>query len=479
MAQLLIIDDEPAICWGLEKLGRSLGHEVRIASSAEQALELAARGPADVVVLDVRLPGLSGLEAMAALRERLGGAPIIVITAYGDLETAVEAVRRGAYEYVVKPFDLEKIERVLRRALEHAAQRDEAFGAAPPMASDAAHGLIGATPIMQEVFRRIALVAPHDACVLLVGESGTGKELVARAIHRYSRRAAGPFVAVNVAALSPALAESELFGHVRGAFTGADASRTGLLAQAGGGTLFLDEVADIPLPVQVKLLRAVEHGEVTPVGSGVPVRTDFRLVSATHQDLRERVREGSFRHDLYYRLCTFQIDLPPLRERVADIEPLALHFAQRFARGREVRFSTAALEELKRRRWHGNVRELRNAVEHAVIVAGDGALAPEHFPAESPPLETAHKPGDARQRISDAVADWAAAQLPHAAEGDELHAQLLEIVEPPLLRAALAAHGDQAAAAARVLGMHRITLRRKLDQYAGRPVGDEDEANPE
>jgi two-component system nitrogen regulation response regulator GlnG len=472
MAQLLIVDDEPAICWGLEKLGRSLGHEVRIASSAEQALELAEQQPADAVVLDVRLPGISGLEAMEALRQRLDGAPIIVITAYGDLETAVEAVRCGAFEYVVKPFDLEKIERVLHRALEHAARGDDA-GAPRDVATGAEHGLIGATPVMQEVFRRVALVAPHDACVLLAGESGAGKELVARAIHRYSRRAAGPFVAVNVAALSASLAESELFGHVRGAFTGADAPRTGLLAQAGGGTLFLDEVADIPLAVQVKLLRALEHGEVTPVGSGRPVKTDFRVVSATHQDLRERVREGAFRHDLYYRLCTFQIDLPPLRERPADIEPLALHFAQRFAGGRAVRFSPAALDELKRRRWHGNVRELRNAVEHAVIVAGDGVLVPDHFPAEAPPL--AAEPRDVRQRIADAVRSWAEAQLPQAAEGADLHARLLEIVEPPLLRAALAAHGDQVASAARVLGMHRITLRKKLDQYEGSPVGEDDD----
>jgi two-component system nitrogen regulation response regulator GlnG len=399
-----------------------------------------------------------------------------VITAYGDLETAVEAVRRGAYEYVVKPFDLDKIERVLHRALEHAARRVES--STPPSATSAAeHGLIGGTPVMQEVFRRVALVAPHDACVLLYGESGSGKELIARAIHRYSHRSAGPFVAVNVASLSASLAESELFGHVRGAFTGADAARTGLLAQASGGTLFLDEVADIPPPVQVKLLRALEHGEVTPVGSGKPVKTNFRVISATHQDLRERVREGEFRHDLYYRLCTFQIDLPPLRDRRDDVEPLARYFAERFAEGHAVHFSAEALDELRRRPWHGNVRELRNVVEHAMIVAGGGTLMPEHFPAAAPPVISREQERGAAQQIADSVRVWAETQVQFAQDGAELHARLLEIVEPPLFRAALAANAEQVAAAARVLGMHRITLRKKLDQYEGREHGDESPAN--
>ncbi|MEQ8787245.1 MAG: sigma-54 dependent transcriptional regulator [Pirellulaceae bacterium] len=466
MARLLIVDDEPSICWGLEKLGRSLGHEVRTASSAEQALELSRQEAADVAVLDVRLPGMSGLEALAPLRRQLEGAPVIVITAYGDLETAVEAVRQGAYEYVVKPFDLDKIENVLRRALEQASRRVEPVEPREVEIDVEAEGLIGSTPAMQEVFRRVALVAPHDACVLLQGESGTGKDLVARAIHRYGPRAEGPLVAVNVASLSSSLAESELFGHVRGAFTGADAERVGLLAQAHGGTLFLDEVADIPLPLQVKLLRALEHGSVTPVGSGLPTKTDFRVISATHQDLREKVRRGEFRHDLYYRLCTFQIDLPPLRDRADDVETLARYFARRFSSGL-VTFSPAALEGLRHRSWHGNVRELRNAVEHAVIVARDTAILPEHFPTEAAPL-VSREPRNPSQQIAAAVREWAEAQLIGATEGAELHARLLEIVEPPLLEAALAACGDQAAAAARVLGIHRVTLKKKLDEHQAR-----------
>ncbi|MEX2174541.1 MAG: sigma-54 dependent transcriptional regulator, partial [Pirellulaceae bacterium] len=301
---LLVIDDEQAICWGLAQLGKRLGHQVRTAASAERGLELAAQQPPDLILLDVRLPGMDGLTALPQLRALAPAAPVVVMTAHGDLSTAVEAVRQGAIDYVAKPFDLDQIERIVQRGL---AQPATTPAAEIDVQTD---GLLGRTPAMQEVFKRIALVAPADACVMLAGESGTGKELVARAIHRYSRRSGGPFVAVNVAALNTTLAESELFGHVRGAFTGAEQPRAGLLVEADGGTLFLDEVADIPLPVQVKLLRALEHAEVLPVGSGRTVPTNFRVVTATHQDLPQKVRQGEFRHDLYYRLATFQIDLP-------------------------------------------------------------------------------------------------------------------------------------------------------------------------
>ena len=249
---------------------------------------------------------MDGLTAISHFRQQLGNVPIIVITAYGDLRTAVAAVRQGAFEYIVKPFDAHRVQHVLERAL-----------ATPQL--DAPHrvtvvdGFVGKTPAMQEAFNQIALASASNACVLLQGESGTGKELAARAIHKHSRRAQQPFVVINVASLSETLAESELFGHVRGAFTGADHARTGLLVRADGGTLFLDEVADIPLPVQIKLLRAVEHGEVTPVGANDPVKTNFRVISASHQNLLSKVQEGAFRHDLYFRISAFRITLPPLR----------------------------------------------------------------------------------------------------------------------------------------------------------------------
>ncbi len=468
MSKLLVVDDEESICWGLRRLGEQSGLEVATASSAERALEALDDVNPDVIILDVRLPGIDGLSAIEQIRERIGQVPIIIITAHGDLHTAVDAVRNGAFEYIVKPFDLEKVQGVLARAL--AGRPDEPtsdVSVEPPA------GLVGKSLAMQDVYKNIALAAGSDACVLLCGESGTGKELAARAIHKFSHRAKGPFVAVNVAALNPSLAESELFGHVRGAFTGAEYDRDGLLVQADGGTLFLDEVADIPLGLQIKLLRALDHGEIVPVGSNDGVRTGFRLISATHQDLLAKVREGAFRHDLYYRLCAFQIDMPPLRERREDIRPLAEHFVNLLVEGETLPrpvFSREAFAELSRRPWHGNVRELRNVVEHAVIVARRGVIEPEHLPQATDLVPADQKAGEAgiETSLSDLVSRWASAELKRAADGragGDLYERLLGIVEPPLLKAVLEKHHGQCANAARDLGMHRTTVRKKLDQY--------------
>ncbi len=290
MAHLLIVDDEQSICWGLSKLAAEMGHSASTAASAEQGLADADQRLPDAILLDIRLPGIDGLTAMGRFRDRCGPVPIVVMTAYGDLNTAVTSVRNGAFDYLTKPFDLQTARRVIRRVLEY---HPEAVSAAPSSAGEEEPlRLVGHSPVMQDVFKRIALVAPSDACVHLYGESGTGKELVARAIHRHSRRSKGPFVAVNVASLSPSLAESEMFGHVRGAFTGADQGRAGLLERAHGGTIFLDEVADIPMDLQVKLLRALEHSEILPVGGNRPVQTDFRIISATHRNLAEQVAQG-------------------------------------------------------------------------------------------------------------------------------------------------------------------------------------------
>lgn len=464
MARLLIIDDEPSITWGLKRLGESLGHEVTGVSSAEQALEAAKRSQFDVVVLDVRLPGRDGLSAMSNLRDLVGDAPIIVITAYGDLQTAVEAVRRGAFEYLVKPFDLDRAQQVIDRALEHRSSSGAPVPEAPQVA-----GFVGKTPAMQEAFKHIALAAASDAGVLIIGESGVGKELAARAIHRYSRRAAGPFVPANIASLNPSLAESELFGHTRGAFTGADQARTGLLVQAHGGTLFLDEVADIPPEIQVKLLRVLDQGEVYPVGGREPVRTDFRVISATHQNLLAKVEDGSFRHDLYFRLCSFQLALPPLRERVDDIEDLAEHFLRQIAAGseeRRARLSTAALAELKRRPWCGNVRELRNALEHASTLARGGVIGPEHLPPPAPLTIVQRQAAQTdTSKIDSLIRAWAADRLRAGDAEGTLHEELLSLVEPPLFREALLRHHGQVAAAARELGLHRTTLKKKMEQY--------------
>jgi len=464
MAQLLIVDDEQSICWGLTKLAENLRHAATVASSAEQAFAIAEKQPPDAILLDVRLPGMDGLSAMRRFRELCEGAPIIVMTAYGDLATAVEAVRNGAFEYLVKPFELGVAQRAIERALDAAAREpaqtvDSAARASSPR-------IIGSSPAIQEVFKRIAMVAPTDACVHVRGESGSGKERDARAIHQYRRRSAGPFVPVNVASLSPALAESELFGHVRGAFTGAEQGRKGLLEQADGGTLFFDEAADIPPAIQVKLLRVLEYGEILPVGANRPVRSDFRVVSATHQNLHERVARGEFREDLYYRLIAFEIEVPPLRERASDVAELAEYFLETLAAKNgcpRPAIASETLAALAARPWHGNVRELRNALEHALILARGGAILPEHLPPPTPP---AGDGGQTRQAMLAAmIRDWVRREMNAPGPKTDLHDRLLRLVEPPLFQEVLDRHRGQYSAAAKELGLHRVTLKRKVEQY--------------
>jgi DNA-binding NtrC family response regulator len=470
MPHLLIVDDEQSICWGLSKLAEQLGYSAATAASAEQGIATAGKSRPDVIMLDVRLPGMDGLAAMQHFQKAAPAAPIVVMTAYGELSTAVAAVRNGAFDYLTKPFDLALAQRVIENALKHSARPVDDAVRTPPKTP--AGLIVGASPPMQEVFKRIALVAPSEACVHVRGESGTGKELAARAIHRYSRRAAGPFVAVNMASLSPTLAESELFGHVRGAFTGAEQSRKGLLEQAGGGTIFLDEVADIPVALQAKLLRVLEFGEIVPVGGDRAVQSDFRLISATHQNLQERVAEGAFRHDLYFRLITFEIEMPPLRQRTDDIGPLAEHFLDMLADrnpGPRPAISPEALAELRRRDWFGNVRELRNAIEHAMILARGGIISPEHLPPPVLPAGLAHSGQD--EAIAMLIRGWAQAQLEGRAEVQDLYERFLRLVEPPLLKAALQHSGGQCLAASRRLGLHRTTLRKKLDELG---IGGED-----
>jgi two-component system nitrogen regulation response regulator GlnG len=472
LPSILVVDDEQSICWGLARLGESLGHVVRVAASAEHALRNVERECPDVIILDVRLPGIDGLTAIERFQNQCGSVPIIVITAYGDLQTAVDAVRHGAFDYIAKPFDVDKIKRTLACAL---ACRNTGAVTTPPIHVE---GMVGRSPAMQEIYKQIALAAASDASVLLAGESGTGKELAARAIHRFSPRASGPFVAVNVAALSPALAESELFGHVRGAFTGAESSRTGLLPQANGGTLFLDEVADIPLATQAKLLRVLEYGEVLPVGASEPVSCDFRVISATHRDLAQRVEEGAFRHDLYFRLNAFAIHLPPLRERPQDIADLAEYFTTALAKPPWTSRATISREthaELERRPWLGNVRELRNAIEHALIMARGRAIQPEHLPRHVAILPPDAAPGDAEAAIIAAVTRWAQQNLHNSELHGQLYERLINVIEQPLFELALDRHNGQFATAARVLGIHRTTLRKKLP---GRGPDDLSDTNP-
>jgi len=466
VSHILIVDDEAAVCWSLERALVHEGHSVGVAASAEEALVLAQKQRPDAVVLDVRLPGMDGLSALGRLRERIGNVPVIVVTAYGNLDTAVRALEGGAFDYLAKPFDLDQALGTLGRALRAARGKagddpaDSAVEAGPVHVE--AEEIIGCSPTMQTVFKRIALEAPREACVLIIGQSGTGKELVARAIHRHSARRDRPFLPVHVAALNPSLVESELFGHVKGAFTGAAQARPGLLALADGGTVFLDELADIPVPVQVKLLRVLEHSEVLPVGGNQPQKFDIRILSATHQDLTHRVAEGAFRHDLFFRLNVFQIHLSPLRERPADILPLAEHFLRRIA-PTVLPLPPATQKFLLSLPWLGNVRELRNALEHAAILNRGGPLLPEHFPA----LTVLPVPADPAEQLSVSVRLWLEQRLkrtaPHAPEN--LYQELLRHVEPALLDEVMRrVHGNRWVAA-QWLGLNRATVRKKLGRY--------------
>jgi two-component system nitrogen regulation response regulator GlnG len=459
MSHVLIVDDEESICWALGRLFRESGHRVTVASSAEQAFECFAREAPHLVMLDIRLPGMDGLEALTQIQQLAPRTPVVIMTAFGSLATAVAALSRGAFDYLVKPFDLDQAAAVVARALVPPTE-PEASAAAEPAHID--EELLGHSPAMQEVFKRIALVAPTEASVLITGESGTGQELVARAIHRHSARAATPLVPVNLAALSPSLIESELFGHARGAFTGAATARQGLLELSDGGTVFFDEAGDIPTSVQVKLLRVLEQHEVTPVGETQPRPSSFRVIAATNRDLRAEIRSGAFREDLYFRLAVFEIALPPLRERVEDIPLLAERFLSANLRSHAAtRLTKAAIDELCRRTWPGNVRELRNAVEHAMIVARGGAIEPDHLP---PAMPLAGDATDA-SAISGLVRRWAENQFRDPQAAEDLYERLLDLVEPPLLEVALRTHHGQRMSAARSLGLHRATLRKKLEHF--------------
>ncbi len=466
MSHILIVDDEASICWAFRESLADEGHQVVVAASAEEGLELAEARRFDAVVLDVRLPGMDGLTAMQAFRDRLGPAPMIVITAFGNLETAVRAMEGGAFDYLVKPFDLDQATTVVKRALQNQAVRLPAPATLAP--TGGLETLVGSSPSMQELFRSIALVAPTDVPVLITGESGTGKELVARAIHRHSARRDGPFLPVCLAALSPNLVERELFGHLKGSFTGANQDRKGLLELAHGGTVLLDEVGDIPLGLQVKLLRTIEHREITPVGDARPRATDIRVIAATNRPLGELMATGEFREDLFFRLSVFQIHVPPLRERKEDIPALAEHFLgqSRLPDVADTRLANDVLEMLRSRTWVGNIRELRNTIEHAAIVARGRPIRPEHLPPPLGPVGGGAAPsGD---EIPALVASWTRLAAQEPGTGPEtvaLYERFLELVEPPLLRAALEHSRHNRAAAAQLLGIHRATLRQKLRRH--------------
>ena len=464
MSEILLVDDEPSICWAIESALSEDGHSVTTTASAEEALDAVRDSRPDVVVMDIRLPGLDGLSALEQLKDSLHETPVIIMTAFGNLDTAVQAINRGAFEYLTKPFDLEEAIAVIGRAI-RSGQNAGTDSSIPPSSNDDGQMLLGESAAMQDVFRKIALVAEHDVPVLITGESGTGKELVAEAIHRYGKRSSGPFVPICVPAMNESIIESELFGHARGAFTGAVSNRQGLLELSNRGTAFFDEIGEISIAMQVKLLRVLESKAITPTGGNKSQQIDFRLVAATNRNLDAMVEQGEFRQDLFYRLNVFRIEMPALRERREDIPLLVQHFVNRLDPAGRTSLSQEFLDELMIRPWHGNVRELRNAVEHAVIVTRSGEIRLESLPS---PIPSRSDENQVQASLVASIKQWWNDRSKEATDPSELsglHELFLSEAEPVIFEEALRASSGNRKEAARILGMHRQTLREKLKRY--------------
>jgi two-component system, NtrC family, nitrogen regulation response regulator GlnG len=450
-----LVDDDASIRWVLERALRNGGMSPRMFEAAEPALEALRREAPDVLITDIRMPGASGLELLKRIRAARPELPVIVMTAHSDLGSAVSAYEGGAFEYLPKPFDIDAAVALARRAASAGGHAGGEPGGAPRIPE-----LLGRAPAMQQVFRAIGRLARSSMTVLVTGESGTGKELVARALHDHSPRAGKPFIALNTSAIPADLLESELFGHERGAFTGADAQRRGRFEQADGGTLFLDEIGDMSQPLQTRLLRVLAEGEFYRVGGQTPIRVDVRVIAATHQELKERVARGQFREDLYHRLNVIRIELPPLRARAGDVPDLLTHYLTSAAHELGVEPKTLTPEALARLcayDWPGNVRELVNLCRRLSVLAPGREVQPEDLPPE---VASAAAAGPRDADWVQALASWA-----------ERHAlgaptPLLDAAQPQfervLIRAALRRTHGHRQDAARLLGWGRNTLTRKL-----------------
>ncbi|HET7732162.1 MAG TPA: nitrogen regulation protein NR(I) [Usitatibacter sp.] len=451
-----IIDDDRSIRWVFEKaLAREgIGH--RTFGSAREALDRLPDEKPQVVVSDIRMPGLSGLEFMQQLKDLLPATPIIIMTAYSDLESAVAAFQGGAFEYLPKPFDVDHAVELVRRAIDESRRQVEA--ATPPDAQ--APEILGQAPAMQEVFRAIGRLAQSHATVMITGESGTGKELVARALHRHSPRAGKAFIAINTAAIPKDLLESELFGHERGAFTGAQAMRRGRFEQAEGGTLFLDEIGDMPPDLQTRLLRVLSDGQFYRVGGHTPLAANVRVIAATHQELEARVKQGLFREDLFHRLNVIRLRLPALRERREDIPALARHFLARSARELGVegkRLTDAALGFLAMQEWPGNVRQLENLCHWVTVMAPGQVVDVGDLPPE---VRGEPGGGNADEDWRRALEREVAGRLARGETG--IADELTRSFETALIVKALQHTGGRRIEAASLLGIGRNTLTRKV-----------------
>jgi len=450
-----LVDDDASIRWVLERALRQGGLQPRSFEQADGALAALAEGLPDVLITDIRMPGTGGLKLLERVRRDHPRLPVIVMTAHSDLDSAVAAYQGGAFEYLPKPFDIDEAVALVRRAATQGG-----LGRGAEVLPAAIPGILGHAPAMQEVFRAIGRLSRSSLSVLVTGESGTGKELVARALHRHSPRASGPFIALNTSAIASELLESELFGHEKGAFTGADAQRRGRFEQADGGTLFLDEIGDMSAALQTRLLRVLAEGEFYRVGGSVPIRVDVRVIAATHQDLDARVRKGLFREDLLHRLNVIRIRVPTLRERRGDIPELLVHYLAVAARelGVEPKTLTGDAERrLVAFDWPGNVRQLVNAARRLTVTAPGREIQSDDIPAD---LGGESGEAPAQDSWSRELEAWATRQLSSGG------APLLDLAGPEfertLARVALASVQGRRQEAAKLIGWGRNTLTRKL-----------------
>jgi two-component system nitrogen regulation response regulator GlnG len=455
MPTLLVIDDEPSVQYAFRRVFGDEGVTVLAAQTATEGRARAAADRPDVIVLDIQLPDGSGLDLFRELHEDDPKRPVLFITAHGTTETAIEAMKGGAFDYLVKPLDLDRLSALLGRAF-NAVRLMHTPAVLPQDPGE--DRIVGRSPVMQEMCKAIGRVAPQDVNVLILGESGVGKELVARALYQHSKRAGQPFLAINCAAIPENLLESELFGHEKGAFTGADRRRIGKFEQADQGTLFLDEIGDMAPPLQAKILRVLQDQRFERLGGSETVRTRVRVLAATNQDLARLVEEGRFRKDLYYRLNVVTIAVPPLRQRPGDVAELAHYFLFRFDRelGLDLRgFDPVALALLEGYSWPGNVRELQSAIKHALLNASGHLILPEFLPdalRQARPAEHAPPTADLERLIE---------ELLERGEKD-VYARVIEAVERTLFSRVLGrTHGHQAQAS-EILGINRTTLRHKL-----------------
>jgi two-component system nitrogen regulation response regulator GlnG len=451
-----IIDDDRSIRWVLEKALAREHIEHKSFASAEEAEHELERSTPEVIISDIRMPGKSGLELLQSLRDHNPNLPVIIMTAYSDLESAVSAFQGGAFEYLPKPFDVNHAVELIRRAIEQSQRSGTQAGELMPEPE-----MLGQAPAMQEVFRAIGRLSQTQATVLINGESGTGKELVARALHRHSTRRDAPFVAINTAAIPKDLLESELFGHERGAFTGANATRRGRFEQAEGGTLFLDEIGDMPAELQTRLLRVLSDGSYYRVGGQQPIRTNVRIIAATHQNLEERVKQGLFREDLFHRLNVIRLRLPPLRERREDIPLLTKYFLQKSARELNTPQkvpSDEVMDYLTRQEFPGNVRQLENLCHWLTVMTPSQQIEIADLPPELRGVQTGAGSGNWRALL----AQEAALAL---RRGDHnILDSLTHQFESTLITEALKHTGGKRIEAATLLGMGRNTLTRKIQE---------------